>query len=320
MTRTWSSLVLALALALAIGFLPAARAAQVAITVDDLPIVSEGLSIQLAQSNTRKLLAALRRHHVSAIGFVNEDKLFFPHEVDARIGLLRSWLDAGMDLGNHGFGHLPFQTTPIETYQEAVIKGEVVTRQLLAERGRVPQYYRYPFNQTGPTPQIRDAFVEFLTKHSYQIAPISMEDDDYVFAAVYVDDLRRHDRVDAAKIRASYLAHLDVALDAFEAMSNSLFARQINQVMLIHANQLNADTLDATLTRLEQRGYGFISLATALSDPAYASPDGYAGPYGSSWIRRWAEGLGRKISPLGQPDPEDWIMQRYNALPKSRRP
>lgn len=288
---------------------------RVAITVDDLPVVTEGLSLAVAQANTRRFLATLRRHHVPAIGFVNEDKLFLHrNEVDARIGLLRSWLDAGMDLGNHGFAHLPFQTTALQTYEEAVIKGEVVTRQLLAEHGKMPQYYRYPFNQTGPTATVRDQFVAFLHEHGYQIAPMTMEHDDYEFAAVYADALKRHDRAEAQRVHDAYLKHLDVALDAFEAMSQSLLGRQIDQVFLIHASQLNADSLDAMLTRFEQRGYQFIPLEAALHDPAYASPDGYAGPYGSSWLRRWALGLGKPIQPLGQPDPPDWIMQRYEHL------
>jgi peptidoglycan-N-acetylglucosamine deacetylase len=292
-----------------------AHANRVAITVDDLPVVTEGLSLAIAEANTRRFLATLRRHHVIATGFVNEDKLFLQrNEVDARIGILRSWLDAGMQLGNHGFGHLPFQTTAPQTYEEAVIKGEVVTRQLLAERGRTPQYYRFPFDQTGPTPAVRDQFVSFLHEHGYQIAPMTMEHDDYVFAAVYVDDLKRHDRAESQRAREAYLKHLDVALDAFEAMSQSLFDRQIDQVFLIHASQLNADSLDAMLTRFEQRGYQFIPLEAALRDPAYASPDGYAGPYGSSWLRRWALGTGKPIQPLGQPDPPDWIMQRYQHL------
>ena len=292
-----------------------AYANRVAITVDDLPVVTEGLSLAAAEANSRRFLATLRRHHVIATGFVNEDKLFLQrNEVDARIGILRSWLDAGMDLGNHGFGHLPFQTTSLQAYEEAVIKGEVVTRQLLAERSKTPQYYRYPFDQTGPTPAVRDQFIAFLHEHGYQIAPMTMEHDDYEFAAVYVDDLKRHDRAEAKRVHEDYLKHLDLALDAFEAMSRSLFDRQIDQVFLIHASRLNADSLDAMLTRFEQRGYQFIPLETALRDPAYASPDGYAGPYGSSWLRRWSQGQAKPIQPLGQPDPPDWIMQRYERL------
>jgi peptidoglycan/xylan/chitin deacetylase (PgdA/CDA1 family) len=300
----------------ALTFAASAPAKEIAITFDDLPAVSEGFPLKTVQADTRRLLETLRRHHVVATGFVNEDKLWAPGEADARIALLTAWLDAGMELGNHGFGHLSLQTTPLETYEEAVIKGEAVTRRLLAAKGRAPKFYRYPFNQTGPTAAVRDAFQDFLHGHGYAVAPFTVEDDDAIFAAVYADDLKRQDSGEAARLRAAYLSNLDQALTAYEAMSQGLFDRQIPQVLLIHANRLNADTLEETLARLEQRGYRFVTFDAALRDPAYASPDGYVGGFGPSWLRRWSDGLKRKVRPLGHPDPVDWVQKRYDALPR----
>jgi peptidoglycan/xylan/chitin deacetylase (PgdA/CDA1 family) len=284
---------------------------SVAITFDDLPVVTEGFSLAEAQAETDRLLSVLRRHHVRTIGFVNEDKLEVNGEVAGRTQLLERWLDAGMDLGDHGYAHINFQTTPLADYEANALKGERVTRRLLAARGRAPKYYRFPVNQTGPTPEIRDAFQAFLRAHGYSVAPMTFDDDDFVFAAVYADDIRKGDDAEATRVRDAYLAHLDDSIDAGEAMSQSLFGRQIPQVFLIHANRLNADTLDATLGAFEKRGYRFLTLSEALKDPAYRSPDGYAGPYGMSWFHRWAIGLGRKIKPMGQPDPEPWIEKRY---------
>src|SRR5260363_249787 len=70
----------------------------------------------------------------------------------------------------------------------------------------------------------------------------------------------------------------------------------------------------ATHRRHRARLYRFVSLDEALRDAAYASPDGYIGKFGPSWLRRWADGLGKKLSVRGQPDPELWIMRRYQAL------
>jgi peptidoglycan/xylan/chitin deacetylase (PgdA/CDA1 family) len=286
----------------------------IAITIDDLPMQAEGFSVRQARQHTARLLAALRRHRVVATGFVNEDKLFVSGEVDTRIGLLDAWLDAGMDLGNHNFGHLGFEETPLAAYEESVVKGDIVTRQLLARRGRSPRYYRYPFNQTGPSLHDRDAFLSFLKEHGYAVAPVTIEHDDSIFGLVYAEAIKTGDHKEASAVVTSYLANLDKAVAAFEQMSAQLFGRQISQVFLIHANRLNADTLDRTLTRLEANGYRFISLDQALSDPAYTSPDGYVGKYGPSWLRRWADGLHRKIRPLGQPDPDAWVQRRYDVI------
>lgn len=289
----------------------------IAITFDDLPFVERGLPLETVRSAHERLVAALERHRVPAIGFVNEDKLLRRGGVDARIALLERWLEAGLELGNHGFGHLDLNATPLPQYQEAVLKGEVVTRWLLASRKLPPpRWYRHPFTRTGSTPDVRQAFEAFLAQHGYAVAPFTVEHDDFLFDAVYSDALRRGDTALAAKVRAAYVAHLDPALDTFESMSRDLFGREIPQVLLIHASPLNADAIDAMLTRLAERGYRFVSLAEALRDPAYASPDGYAGPHGPSWLRRWSLGLGRPTTKKGQPDPPDWVQAAYDGLSK----
>lgn len=287
---------------------------HVAITVDDLPFVRENLTIQEMRKETGELLAALKAYRVPAIGFVNEDKLLVNGQVDARIGLLRDWLDAGMTLGNHSYGHVGLQTTPLSDAEAAVLKGEVITRWLMNEYDQTPRYYRYPYNQTGPTKEIREAFLAFLHQHGYAIAPFTIEDDDYVYALVYDDDLLHGNMNEAQKIRNAYIAHLIVSFSTFETMSQELFGRQINQILVLHANRLNADSLDTQLMMLEKRGYCFVSLDAALKDPAYTSPDGYVGPYGMSWLHRWSIGLHKKLSVYGQPDPEDWIMRRYEMI------
>ena len=71
-----------------------------------------------------------------------------------------------------------------------------------------------------------------------------------------------------------------------------MFQRQISQIFLIHANRLNAETLDAILSKLEDRGYEFISLVEALRDPAYSTLDVYSGSFGISWFHRWSLSLG----------------------------
>jgi peptidoglycan/xylan/chitin deacetylase (PgdA/CDA1 family) len=287
---------------------------RIAITLDDLPFHPASLDAAAQRALTVKLLGALQRHRVPAIGFVNEDKLLVKGQVDARIGLLETWLEAGMELGNHNFGHVGFQATPLPAYEDAVIRGEAVTRWLLAKRGKVPRYYRHTFTQTGPTKEAKAAFEAFLAERGYAVAPFTIEHDDFIFAAVYEDAVKRGHPKEAARIREAYVAHLDPALETFESMAAELFARDVPQILLIHASRLNADALDAMLVKLERRGYAFVSLDEALRDPAYASPDGYIGPRGPSWLLRWSKGLEKPTTKKGQPDPPAWITARFEAL------
>jgi peptidoglycan/xylan/chitin deacetylase (PgdA/CDA1 family) len=142
--------------------LPLAAQKRIALTFDDLPFAPPTVALKEQRALTAKLLGALARHRAPAIGFVNEDKLLVKGEVDGRIGLLEAWLEGGFELGNHHFGHVGFQATPLAAYQDAVVRGDTVTRWLLATRGKAPRYYRHTFTQTGPAPEAKAAFEAFL--------------------------------------------------------------------------------------------------------------------------------------------------------------
>lgn len=295
------SVLLALALA---GTAFAADPKRIAVTIDDIPAASATpMGLDEAARLNQQLLASLRRHGVKAVGFVNEDRLLVPGQVDRGVAILDAWLDAGMELGNHGFGHLGLWQSSREAVEAAVLKGEVFTRWLTSRRQSPLRYYRHPYTQTGKTEADREAFEAFLAAHGYSVAPMTVEHDDYLFACVYdrLTDPREAGRREAVK--DEYDEHLRTALQVFETMSQELFGRQIPQIWVIHANRLNADTLDRSLTTLRQLGYTFVPLEEALRDEAYRSPARASGQYGPSWLARWARAKGVKLSVYGQPDP-----------------
>ena len=294
---------------------PAPRA--MAVTVDDLPATPNADLVEM-QRVTAALAAALRRHRVPAIGFVNESGLEPAPEKPARIALLRQWLDAGVDLGNHTYSHLGLQTTPLDVYEADVLKGEVETRKLLAERGRAPRFFRHPFTQTGPTADVRRSFESFLEGHGYAVAPFSVETSDYAFDAVRRDALARGDTAAAERLRATYLDHSAAVVEFMESLAIDTFGRPIPQILLVHANGTNAETLDALLSRLEARGYGFVSLDRALADEAWRSPDGYVGRFGPSWLHRFR--IAKEFPPRlrDEPDPPKWVLDAYQARQSTR--
>jgi hypothetical protein len=81
--------------------------------------------------------------------------------------------------------------------------------------------------------------------------------------------------------------------------------REVAQILLLHANRLNADRLDALATALTRRGYRFVSVAEALTDPVYRLPDEFVGAPGNSWFNHWEITAGR--SPVATPKPPEWI-------------
>ncbi len=291
-----------------------AQTREVAITFDDLPKavvdpILPGGDINDLRATTWLLLTQLAEHQAPAIGFVNESKLYVNGQLEDRIQLLQMWLDAGQQLGNHGYAHLNFQDTPLARYEDNVIRGETITYWLT--KGKEPRYFRHPYNAVGATPDIRDAFRAFLRERGYAVAPFTIEDSDYLFNEVYVRAQHTGDYALVQRIRAAYLDYLDTMFSYFEGVSQEEFGRDIRQIFLIHANDINADMLSDILTRLEKRGYRFITSQRALEDPAYRTPDQYAGPYGISWLHRWKPALGLPFKYTDEPDPPKWILDLH---------
>jgi peptidoglycan/xylan/chitin deacetylase (PgdA/CDA1 family) len=259
----------------------------IAITVDDLPgIGGRAGQAGLVEMNKR-MLAALRVADSPAIGFVNECKLHVEGQIDTGLSLLDAWLDAGMTLGNHTAGHKGLSTTPLEEYQNDVLRGETSIRLLLESRRLSLVYFRHPCNQTGPSKEIRQAFERFLTARGYRIAPYTIEFSDYIFSAIYDAALARGETDFAARMREQYRRHVEASLDWYEELSQDTFGREIPQVLQIHLNALQADTLPETLQLLTARNYRFARLDEVLTDEAYSTPDFYVGMGGPSWLHRW---------------------------------
>jgi peptidoglycan/xylan/chitin deacetylase (PgdA/CDA1 family) len=285
-------------------------ARSVAVTIDDLPFVTRRLSLPEVSEATARLLEPLKRRAVPAVGFVNEDKLLHEGEIDGRVALLSQWLDAGLELGNHTFGHVSFQRTPLAEFQAATLRGDPITRWLLKERGTAPRWFRHPFTHTGPSAAAKQEFESFLAGHGYAVAPFSIECTDWTFAAAYERALARGDAKLTGEVEAAYLAHLDGLVTFYEGEAQDLFGRPIPQILLIHANALNAAVMDRLLSLFERRGYGFTSLEAALADPAWKSPDAYVGPWGPSWLHRFrvARGGDAHAGVRREPDPPAWIL------------
>jgi peptidoglycan/xylan/chitin deacetylase (PgdA/CDA1 family) len=291
----------------------------VAVTFDDLPGPAAGLvssDVAALRENTRKLLATFGELHIPVVGFVNEGKLFVegekPEDAQARIAVLRTWVEAGHELGNHTYSHPSLNRVPLEDFQADVIRGEPVTRRLLAEKGMKLRYFRHPFLQVGLELEKRRAFESFLKKREYVVAPVTIDNDEFVYAAVYASSLRRGDQEAASKIAADYRRYMDAVVSFIEDVSRRLTGREIRQVLLVHANALNADHFGAVVRSMRDRGYRFVTLDEALRDEAYKLPDNYVGSWGLSWLHHWELTAGKARSP--SPDPPEWVRKDYEAL------
>jgi len=292
-------------LALTSGAAAETGARAVAFTFDDLP-ATRAVSLADTREITTGILGHLERLGIPAIGFVNEVKLEVSGEKDARRALLDAWLAAGHDLGNHTYGHVRFFDTPLADYQADVLRGERVTRGLVSARGRKLLYFRHPTLNTGPDLATRRAFETFLADRGYRVAPVTVDNDEYLYAAAYDRARRRNDQALMDRLGEDYRRYMIALFPFYESLSRDLLGREIPQILLLHANALNAAYVDELAADLSGRGYRFITIDEALADPAYRLPDDYIGRTGPSWLVRWAVTRGMKT-----PEPPavpEWVV------------
>lgn len=289
-----------------------ARGRSVAITLDDGPAVNELKDLANCQRIAGRLREALVAEKVPATIFINERQLNVAGQRDGRAEVLAQWLDAGYDLGNHTYSHPSLNRIPLWQFEDDLIRGEVVMRSLLEERGRKLVWFRYPFLDSGPDAQVHQAFVDFLEQRHYRVAHITVDYKDYSFAGVYTRLLRAGNTEMAEKVKQAYLDQVDVGFEHAEKASVQVFGYELPQILLIHCNELNSVTLRESIDRMRQRGYSFATLEEATKDPAYLRPDTFAGD-GGSWLERSATAMGKKIAA-----PEPRMPQWITELPRPR--
>lgn len=282
---------------------------QIAITIDDLPVATTRQDIERHREITSKLLDHVVRSKVPAIGFVNEGKLIVDGKRDdMRMALLQMWVDKGLELGNHTFSHRSLNETPLVEFQQDVIRGEEVTKGLLAKENKKLRYFRHPFLHTGTELEKKHKFEEFLADRGYTIAPVTIDNSDWLFARAYDNATDRGDKSAAKRVADAYIPYMEKVFDFYEKQSVGLFGREIRQVLLLHANSLNADYFDKVAQMIRNRGYEFITLEEALRDEAYKSSDTFTGAGGISWLHRWA--ITRNVPRTffaGEPEPPEFV-------------
>jgi peptidoglycan/xylan/chitin deacetylase (PgdA/CDA1 family) len=288
---------------------------KVAITIDDLPAgAANFMTASEILEMTTKLLGTLRGKQVPAVGFVNEQKLYKTGEVDDRIKTLNLWLDGGFELGNHTFAHTSLNRATLQAWEEEVIRGETVTRLLLAQRKMKLRYLRHPYLDAGRDLQTRRDAEAFLSSRGYQIAPVTMDAWDWMYSSVYDDARKRADTASQQQLVNSYLEYTTLVFDYYEKLSKELLGYEPRQVLLLHGNWLEADHIGELIDLLRKRGYQFVTLEDALSDAAYSVPDEYVGE-GTGWIDHWAITRGRPAQ--NTPVFPQWVIDRARTL---RRP
>lgn len=289
----------------------------VAVTVDDLPGNRAGLvslDLEHMKQTTQRLLDAFRMHGVPVVGMVNTRPLLLEGEPEEaardRLAIVEMWIAAGHEIGNHSHSHPDLNTTPRSDFQADVRRAEKEMARHLGGEERM-RFFRHPFLHVGLDLEKRRAFESWLSEAGYTIAPVTMDNDEYMYAAAYAAALRHGKHQLAQRLADDYVRYMEQSIEFWERVEQHVVGRPIRHVLLLHVNDISADCFGRLAAMMKRRGYRFITLDEALEDEAYSLPDDWVGRWGLSWLHRWGITAGKKR--LADPDPPAWVAEAYAA-------
>lgn len=293
-----------------------AQERSVSITIDDVPNVH----LYAADGNSSGLLKKLDSLNLPVAIFINEGHLKQNAAFEQNKKLLGSWISRSyITIGNHSYSHPNYGETGFDAFKEEVLKGEGLSRQMAEKVGKKLDYFRFPFNGMGKDSAEQARMQAFLTEHHYVSTPFSVESEDWLYTQLYEKALKEEKNEEAQAIGNRYVAHSLRLFEYVEGVISTTMGKPVRQIYLCHDNRLNTDYLPVLVQKLKEREYRFISLADALSDPAYRLPVYYHGNFGFSWVYRWIKDVEKRRS-LMRAEPVDMESQKaYEVLTKGKK-
>jgi peptidoglycan/xylan/chitin deacetylase (PgdA/CDA1 family) len=279
--------------------------AQVAITVDDLPMHGDLPSTMTRSDIAKKMIEAFKAKGVPGVyGFVNAKNI--GGDAD-KASVLKIWANSGFALGNHTFSHIDLNAATVEQFEDEIVANASELQGLMGSRDW--HWFRYPFLHEGDTLEKRHAVRKYLSDHGYKVAQVTLDFADYAWNNPYARCVAKQDAQAIDWLKSSYLSTAtdDIALD--RKLSAMLFGRDIKYVLLLHIGALDSMMLPELLDLFKKQGFDFVSLEEAEKDPSYQSDPDAALPHGGTFLEQLIE-----AKHLKYPQHADRPMAKLDAI------
>lgn len=238
-----------------------AQIREIALTIDDLPLVASKMNTpgnqQRATERFNKIIEALTQNHIPATGFVIAGSIAKGQWV-----FLEQFRNAGLDLGNHTYSHYNLNQMNADKYIADVARADKILAPLMTE----PKYFRYPYLAEGSKVS-KPKVLNYLTENHYVIAPVTIDSKDFRFNEQLYKVPYRSREAYINKLKGRYLEYIWSQTIKAEQRAKG---QPVKQILLIHANLLNSYVLGDIIQMYKQNGYTFITLTEALKNPAPA--------------------------------------------------
>jgi beta-lactamase regulating signal transducer with metallopeptidase domain/peptidoglycan/xylan/chitin deacetylase (PgdA/CDA1 family) len=262
-----------------------------------------------ADATARLLIAKLQQYKVPAIGFlsggmVSDGEKLFP----VRANIVRMWRDAGFDVGIGGFKHLPFRDQPLDAYIANVEKNERVAKQVLGDKNTV-RYFSYPYLYTRNNDD-HQKFEKWLSDRGLTSVKYTIDNNEWIYSYAYDVARMDNDLNTMKEVRSAFIDYMAKMFDHYEMYSVETFGREIPETMVLTPSRLVTDTADDLFGMIKKRGYSFVSMETALADPAFQTAENYEGESGISWFDRWTLTAGKRLK--DEPEVAPFIQKMWD--------
>jgi len=244
-----------------------APAPKIAITFDDLPVHGPLPTGETRMEVISKIIAALREAKLPATyGFVNGASV----ELEpGNAAVLQAWRAAGNPLANHAWSHMNLNQHSLNEFEQDVVRDEPLLASLM--RNEDWHWFRFPFLAEGDTSEKERGFREFLRKHRYKIAAVTMSFGDYLWNEPYARCKAQNNTAAITPLQNGYLDAASNSIDYSQSVSHTLYGRDIPYVLLMHVGAFDAEMLPKLLQLYRDRGFEFVPLEEAERDPFYGS-------------------------------------------------
>lgn len=275
-----------------------------------------------ADATMRLLIEKLKSHKIPAIGFLQGSMITDSEKIASakteiirlypvRANIVRLWRDAGFEIGIGGFKHQWFYDAGYENYVSNTEMNLLVAKQILDEKNLSPRYFSYPFLNTGKSADERNRFETWLGARGLTPVKYTIDNNEWMYSYAYDAARNDNDISTMNEIRVAFIKYMSEMFDHYEAYSQEMFGRDINQTMVLTPSRLVTDSSDDLFGIIEKRGYKFVSMDEALKDEAFQTPESFYGKSGISWFERWQMARGGKLR--DEPQPSEEVKKIWSA-------
>ncbi len=243
---------------------------EICISFDELPVSASFHDVD-REAVTYLVLQALKKYDVKAVGFVVGE------QIQESFDILGEWLNNGHTLGNMTYSNQDLNQLGISQFIDDVNHGEKELEPMIKGFGQKRKYFRYPYLHYGNTSEKKKQLTLYLDSKQYYVVPATVTIDDYLYNMSLDKMGKKPDTTEYFALMNEYINNVLDEIEASERLAQEVLGRPCKQILKLRANRINAVFLDEMLGAIQEMGYKFISVDTALKDKAFHRPEAYFG-------------------------------------------